>query len=150
MLGFLILVLALAAALAILMTLRRRSERAYVSQLREREERLKLALWATGEHYWDYNLSTGRLTRAQPDDTLVGDLLPRLPGPVELDEVIHPDDLPLARERLRHYLEGGTGMFRSEHRVLDANGEWVWIRARGRVVERDRDGNVVRMAGTAL
>jgi len=150
MLGFLILVLALAAALAILMTLRRRSERAYVSQLREREERLKLALWATGEHYWDYDLSTGKLLRAQPDDTIVNDGLPRLPGPVELDRLIHPDDLPLARERLRHYLEDGTRMFRSEHRVLDANGEWVWIRARGRAVERDRDGKVVRMAGTAL
>src|SRR5690606_12829695 len=150
MLGFLILVLALAAALAILMTLRRRSERAYVSRLREREERLKLALWATGEHYWDYDLSTGKLLRAQPDDTIVNDGLPRLPGPVELDRLIHPDDLPLARERLRHYLEDGTRMFRSEHRVLDANGQWVWIRARGRAVERDRDGKVVRMAGTAL
>jgi len=149
MLGFLLLVLVLVAALAVLTTLRRRSERAYVSQLREREERLKLALWATGEHYWDYDLSTGKLLRAQPDET-VDDSLPRLPGPVELDQVIHPDDLPLARERLQAYLDGATRMFRSEHRVLDTNGEWVWIRARGRAVERDRDGKVVRMAGTAL
>src|SRR3546814_3426393 len=41
-------------------------------------------------------------------------------------------------------------MFRSEHRVLDNLGQWVWIRARGRAVSRDAAGNVVRLAGTAL
>ena len=144
--GFLLLVLVLVAALAVVTALRRRSERAYVSELREREERLKLALWATGEHYWSYDLATGKVLRAQPDET-VGDSLPRLPDPVEVDQVIHADDLPLVRERLQAYLDGATRMFRSEHRVLDTGGEWVWIRARGRAVERDRDGKVVRMAG---
>jgi PAS domain S-box-containing protein len=150
MLGIIVLVLALVAALIVLMTLRRRSERAYVSQLREREERLKLALWATGEHYWDYDLVADKLRRSQPDDTVSDSGLPQLPQRVELAQVIHPDDLPLARERLRRYLEGETPMFRSEHRVLDVNGEWVWIRARGRVVARADDGSVLRVAGTAL
>src|SRR3546814_11051968 len=62
----------------------------------------------------------------------------------------HPDDLPLAQDNLRRYLEGATPMFRSEHRVLDNLGQWVWIRARGRAVSRDAAGNVVRLAGTAL
>src|SRR3546814_2752984 len=60
------------------------------------------------------------------------------------------DDLPLAQDSLRRYLEGATPMFRSEHRVLDNLGQWVWIRARGRAVSRDAAGNVVRLAGTAL
>src|SRR3546814_10644968 len=51
---------------------------------------------------------------------------------------------------LRRYREGATPMFRSEHRVLDNLGQWVWIRARGRAVSRDAAGNVVRLAGTAL
>src|SRR3546814_18466041 len=41
-------------------------------------------------------------------------------------------------------------MCRSEHRMLDNLGQWVWIRARGRAVSRDAAGNVVRLAGTAL
>src|SRR3546814_7854441 len=68
LLGFILLVLALVAALAILMALRRRSERAYVAKLRDCEEQLKLALWATGEHYWGYDLASGKLRRFQPDD----------------------------------------------------------------------------------
>src|SRR5690606_5819527 len=151
MLGFIGLVLALVVALVVLITLRRRSERAYVVQLREREERLKLALWATGEHYWDYDLATGSLRRSRADPaTVEGGHSPRLAEQVELEQTIHPDDLPLARERLRRYVEGETPMLRSEHRVLDVRGEWVWVRARGRAVERDADGRVRRIAGTAL
>ncbi len=149
-LGITLLVLALVVALAVLTTLRRRSERAYVDQLRDREERLKLALWATGEHYWDYDLVADKLRRSQPDGTASDDGLPQLPQLVELVQVIHPDDLPLVRERLRKYLEGATPMFRSEHRVLDVRDEWTWIRARGRVVARDADGRVRRVAGTSL
>src|SRR3546814_430559 len=151
LLGFIVLVLALVAALAILVALRRRSERAYVAKLRDREEQWKLALWATGEHYGDYELASGKLRRFQPDDeTTRADGLARLSGPVEVDQVLHPDDLPLAQDSLRRYLEGATPMFRSEHRVLDNLGQWVWIRARGRAVSRDAAGNVVRLAGTAL
>src|SRR3546814_4997736 len=83
LLGFIVLVLALVAALAILMALRRRSERAYVAKLRDREEQLKLALWATGEHYWDYDLASGKLRRFQPDDeTTRADGLARLSGQI--------------------------------------------------------------------
>ena len=151
LLGFIVLVLALVAALATLVALRRRSERAYVAKLRDREAQLKLALWATGEHYWDYDLASGKLRRFQPDDepTRTGGLA-RLAGPVEVAQVLHPDDLPLAQDRLRQYLEGVTPMFRSEHRVLDNRGQWVWIRTRGRAVARDAKGNVLRLAGTAL
>src|SRR3546814_5496161 len=96
------------------MALRRRSERAYVAKLRDREEQLKLALWATGEHYWDYDLASGKLRRFQPDDeTTRPDGLARLSGPVEVDQVLHPDDLPLAQDNLRRYPEGATPMFRS-------------------------------------
>src|SRR3546814_15019478 len=84
-----VLVLALVAALAILVALRRRSERAYVAKLRDREEQLKLALWATGEHYWDYDLASGKLRRFQPDDeTTRADGPHRLSGPVTRRSVV--------------------------------------------------------------
>src|SRR3546814_9868703 len=101
--------------------------------------------------YWDYDLASGKLSRFQPDDESTrADGLARLSGPVEVDQGLHPDDLPLAQDSLRRYLEGATPMFRSEHRVLDNLGQRVWIRARGRAVSRDAAGNVVRLAGTAL
>ena len=62
---------------------------------------------------------------------------------------IHRDDLPRCGEQLRQHLRGDLPLFLSEHRVLDDNGHWIWVRARGRVVERDGDGRALRMAGTA-
>src|SRR3546814_2043669 len=107
LLGFIVLVLALVAALAILVALRRRSERAYVAKLRDREEQLKLALWATVEHYWDYDLASGKLRRVQPDDeTTRADGLARPPGPVEVDQGLQPDDITLAPDNLRRDPQG--------------------------------------------
>ncbi len=118
--------------------------------MRERDEHLKLALWASGEHFWDYDLARRRLHRMRADEnaadsaeitvfTRQGDVPP-----------IHEHDVPLVMERLRGHLQGETPLFMSEHRMdLVGNGSWVWVRARGRVVERDPEGRPLRMAGTA-
>ena len=118
--------------------------------LRNRDERLKLALWASGEQFWDYDLVQRRLYRMRADETAVQTsditVLTRQ-GEVP---TIHEEDLPLVMERLRLHLQGKAPIFTSEHRMdMQGNGTWVWVRARGRVVERDADGQPVRIAGTA-
>ncbi len=118
--------------------------------LRNRDERLKLALWASGEQFWDYDLVQRRLYRMRADETAVqtGDItvLTRQ-GEVP---TIHEEDLPLVQERLRQHLQGKMPLFMSEHRMdMHNNGTWVWVRARGRVVERDGEGQPIRIAGTA-
>jgi PAS domain-containing protein len=51
---------------------------------------------------------------------------------------------------LQEHLQGRTQMFETEHRLRTKAGEWKWILARGRVVERDSSGKPLRMAGTFL
>ena len=51
--------------------------------------------------------------------------------------------------RLRGYITNNTPMFLSEHRVQDENGDWRWMRARGRAVARNDEGRITRIAGTA-
>ncbi|MGI8560868.1 MAG: diguanylate cyclase domain-containing protein, partial [Luteimonas sp.] len=149
-----LIALVLATLLAVglwAMTTRRRRERAYLEQLRDREERFKMALWATGERYWDYHLASGTLQRllVQPQDRRLGDQISL--HHVDLDQVIHPDDLPHALDRMQRYVAGETEMFLSEHRIRDdAARKWNWVRARGRAVEHDPDGRIIRVAGTAL
>jgi diguanylate cyclase (GGDEF)-like protein/PAS domain S-box-containing protein len=138
----------LAAIFAVLTHRRRHRDHAYLAQLRDREERLKLALWATGERYWDYDLRTGKLHR------LVLDAPHDVPGDMAEDvvaiaDLIHPDDQAQAFERLGAYLNGQSGTFRAELRVADGRGDWIWMRARGRTVATDPDGSVRRIAGTA-
>lgn len=134
--------------LAWLLVQRRRRERDYFAQLQEREERLQLALWASGEMFWDYDLARGELRSMRTHD---GEQRPDIAilTDVEQRHEIHEDDLPRVLERLRAHLRGESPLFLSEHRVRGANGAWTWVRARGRVVERNADGRAVRVAGTA-
>jgi diguanylate cyclase (GGDEF)-like protein/PAS domain S-box-containing protein len=143
-------VLALAALVALLLYRHRqwRREQAHVHALREREERLQLALWASGEYFWDYDLASRRLTSTRVRDDADGEH----PGgavETELEHPIHPEDLPLVRRRLREHLRGDAPMFVSEHRVLLDPVGWIWVRARGRIVERDANGHPLRISGIA-
>jgi diguanylate cyclase (GGDEF)-like protein/PAS domain S-box-containing protein len=144
--------LALAAVLGLVLSIvwirRTRAEKHHVNQLREREERLKLALWASSEQYWDYDLRTGHMHRMWVDTRSVAPEL-RVLTMTESDHRIHPDDRSLVEDRMRRHLRGETELFLSEHRALDSHGEWLWVRARGRVVETGPDGRARRIAGTA-
>ena len=144
-----VVLFALLVLLAVLLVRRKASERAYTAALNERGERLALALWASGERYWDYHVPSGQLRRligvAQQagDDGLVEDTMPA-------ETLLHPDDLPAAREALKRLLDDATSRYELQVRVTDGARGWFWVRARGRVVERDGSGAVLRIAGTAL
>ncbi len=146
-----IALLAVATVLGLLLvmwTRRTSADKRYTNQLREREERLKLALWASSEQYWDYDLKTRHIRRIWVDSRSHRSDLQVL-STTDGDHRIHPDDLPQVQEKLREHLNGQSELFISEHRILDPHGEWQWVRARGRAVETGADGKVRRIAGTA-
>ncbi|TWI07916.1 EAL domain-containing protein [Aerolutibacter ruishenii] len=128
---------------------RRRIEQNYFGQIREREERLKLALWASGEQFWDYDLAHGQVHRMRVDDPTGGPGGGEIRTQITTDHVIHGDDLPQVLDQLRQHLHGDSALFLSEHRTRAPDGSWQWVRARGRVVERGPDGRALRVAGTA-
>ncbi|UNK50941.1 EAL domain-containing protein [Lysobacter sp. S4-A87] len=146
--GAVLAALALALVLAWRRHRDRRRERGYFAQIRERDERLKLALWASGEQFWDYDLDSRVLRRTRADDQ--AGLTPELGVQTLVDSnlQIHPEDQPQAVEQLKRHLRGDAALFLSEHRVREDN-KWVWMRARGRVVERAANGRALRVAGTA-
>ncbi|MGH8061291.1 MAG: putative bifunctional diguanylate cyclase/phosphodiesterase, partial [Pseudoxanthomonas sp.] len=114
------------------------------------DEHLKLALWASGEHFWDYDLIRRRMHHMRANEAAPHSAeITVLTGQGDVP-TIHEQDMPLVMERLRGHLQGETPLFMSEHRMdLAGNGSWAWIRARGRVVERDPEGRPLRIAGTA-
>jgi diguanylate cyclase (GGDEF)-like protein/PAS domain S-box-containing protein len=128
---------------------RRRRELAYTDELRRREEHLKMALWGSGDDFWDLDIPGHTLRRLNAES--INDL-----GRGEQvsvtdwrNSVIHPEDLPEVEERMRQHILGHSAHFESEHRVRNAQGEWVKVLARGKVVEHDARGRATRVAGTA-
>ncbi len=144
------LLLALGVVLLSMIARRRSSDRRHIAELTEREERLTLALWASGEYYWDYDVASDMLKRRNVECAA-----PLVPGTMTdttdpLVDNVHPDDLPAVRERIAAVLAGSSETFFSEHRVPTAGGDFAWARVRGRAVERTDDGRIARIAGTAL
>jgi diguanylate cyclase (GGDEF)-like protein/PAS domain S-box-containing protein len=116
--------------------------------LSKSEQRLALALEASELGLWDWNLETDEIHHTQlrelfglePEQVqeMLAHLKPRL----------HPDDVPLLKRTLVEHLKGRSEDYRIDYRVRHRQGHWCWIEDRGRAVERDASGRVLRMLGT--
>ena len=115
--------------------------------LAESEERLQLALWGTGDEFWDADLRSGELVRVNPLPHIRFEHQePELTFPVLLDH-IHDEDRAAITAALDRHVRGDEAEFDSAYRLRDQQGDWRWVRSRGRTVERGADGRPVRMAG---
>jgi len=114
--------------------------------VREREERLSLALAGTSDILWDWDLAGNRLHLSPRWRELLGLETKQTGTPADWLERVHPEDAAPLRAALSSYLEGRTEVFEHEHRVRNGDGEWRWILARG-AARRDEKGAAVRAAG---
>lgn len=114
----------------------------------ESEQRLKLALWGTGDELWDLDLVKGELRRQNPLAMAGADEGEVVGGADAMRGLVHPDDLAAFDEAIAAHLSGEKSYIEVSYRMRDANGEWRWLLSRGRVVARDRTGRALRIAGT--
>ena len=125
-------------------------ELARVTEMRRKtEERLSLALEGSGLALFDWNLVDGSIYHSAQAAALRGDpAVEATCTPAELRRHVHREDLPLLLSRIRDAVTGESPGYHAEFRLQKRSGAWLWLRARGRVVERDRSGRAVRLAGT--
>jgi diguanylate cyclase (GGDEF)-like protein/PAS domain S-box-containing protein len=126
-----------------------RRERGLFETIREREQRLKLSLWGSGEVFWDYDLQNSEMHAMRIDEHGMQDPDAGVQMEIVREHEVHPEDLPRLNEQLIQHLRGESPVLLSEHRVRLGNGHWAWMLARGRVVDRDANGRALRIAGTA-
>jgi diguanylate cyclase (GGDEF)-like protein/PAS domain S-box-containing protein len=121
------------------------SERA----LRLSEERLKLALEASHLALWDWDVAGGQIyLSAQWNALLGGEQRQSTATLQQLQDLIHPEDLPVLRQRLIEVLKANARTYDCDHRVRNHSGQWQWIRSRGKITDRDANGRALRMIGT--
>lgn len=123
-----------------------------VHQLRQREADLKqseacwkFALAGLGPGVWDWNMQTGVVTANAGMQNLLG--CGAEISTQELFARLHPDDRPHFQRALGDHLAGRAD-FEFEVRLLDACGQYRWLRQRGSVVSCSPEGEPLRMIGT--
>jgi diguanylate cyclase (GGDEF)-like protein len=108
--------------------------------------RYALALEASQEGFWDWDLVADRLWGSNRWQSITGVTEASSPLSAWTDRV-HPYDKPRFEADLRAVQLGKSGSVRNEHRVWRGGGEWRWVTAHG-VVSRDESGRVTHVAGS--
>jgi len=115
--------------------------------LRNSEEKHRLAMEATQDGLWDWDVITGNVYYSPSWCHIIGEDNIQNSYPTWEDR-IHPDDKTRILNSLKAHLAGETSTWKEEHRLHNAEGIWIWVLGRGKVVKTDENGNPLRMIGT--
>lgn len=119
------------------------------ARIAEAETRWNFALTSTGQGVWNLDMRKGGLTYSETWVKMLGFAHGELDGdPGRWLTMIHPDDREIVAEADRAHLAGETPFFEAEFRMRHKDGHWVWILDRGKVIERDGEGRLVRAIGS--
>ncbi|MFZ2974231.1 MAG: bacteriohemerythrin [Ferribacterium limneticum] len=118
-----------------------------VEALRESEERLRLALLAANQAWFDLDLGTGAVVVSPNYARMIGEEAAEFKSSLAnwLDH-IHPDDIVALKQQFDRCLKL-PGAQTMEYRRRTTSGDWIWMQSVGEVVERDGDNRPLRMIG---
>ena len=119
---------------------------------RERERaqtRLQSSLEGARFGIWDWSASHGSLHLDRNCSLILGLDTNELAGTdAFLRELVKREDQAGVEQRIREHLKGETPFFEAEFRTWRRDGDWIWIGARGRVIQRSGQGTPLRFMGT--
>ena len=114
-------------------------------------DRLIMAIDASGLGLWTSNIERGEGFQDSGWNKMLG--YPEKDSTTGINEwlkLVHPDDEFKVIKEHSAALVSGKKTFDKEFRMRHADGRWVWIQSRGKVIERDAEGKALVLAGTHL
>lgn len=116
--------------------------------LRESEQRYALAVAGANDGIWDWSIREEEIYFSPRWKSILGYTEGEIADQVrEWFERIDQRDREQFNEALNQHLEGRTGYFECEYRMITKGGEVRWVSSRG-VAVRDELGTALRMAGS--
>ncbi|MCD6582089.1 MAG: PAS domain S-box protein, partial [Desulfuromusa sp.] len=117
--------------------------------LKQKEERLTLALEAATLGLWDWNIQTDELFFNNTYFNMLGYGSNAFPQSLETWKMLlHPDDLEKSVNAIQSSLSTTNPSWDIEFRMLSAKGGYRWIRGQGKVFEFTQGGAPLRATGT--
>ncbi|ACN15839.1 putative signal-transducing kinase with PAS/PAC domain [Desulforapulum autotrophicum HRM2] len=119
------------------------------NRLRLSEERLEMALAGANDGIWDWNLETGSVHYDTRYYVMLGYKPHEFQSSFEaFEKRVHSDDIVGVKNAIENYLSGKIDIFHQEFRMLNKNGDYQWIRSKGKIAVRDKQNKPVRFIGT--
>lgn len=119
-----------------------------LKRISETEARFAFAVEGAGDGVWDWNILTGAMPLSGHYEEMLGYEKGELEATVEAWAAsVHPDDVPDVQEQLQDYLSGKSSSYSPELRLRCKDGSYKWVLCRGTVVQRDAQGQPLRMIG---
>ncbi|MDZ7814426.1 MAG: PAS domain-containing protein [Planctomycetota bacterium] len=121
------------------------------TESRHARERLSLALDASHEGIWDWNIVSGSLYVSKRHYTMLGfDPGELKANIITFQDLLHPDEKEKVIRELKREVLKGSERFSTEYRMRTKSGHYRWIFCRGKVVSRDERGRPTRVVGANL
>ncbi|WP_245595583.1 MULTISPECIES: response regulator [Ferrimonas] len=118
-------------------------------KLKQSEERYHLAMDSVEDGVWDWYLDANQLICNPAYYTMLGYESGEFPLLIETYyRLMHPDDRQRVESYIDAYLDDSSTPFNIEFRMKGKDGHYRWILSRGRLVERDDEGEPIRLLGT--
>ena len=118
-------------------------------QLRESENRLRLALDAASNGVWERNLLTGEVYYGENwYHTLGYKDKNEFSGEHFFENLLHPDDKERFLAHREAYVQGKTLCYEVEYRIRNKAGGWQWMLSRGKAIAKDEQGKALQIIGT--
>jgi two-component system, LuxR family, sensor kinase FixL len=113
----------------------------------EAEERYRLAVRATNDAIWDYDIDNGTVDWSEMASGIIGSDEPLGSTPIGWwEERIHPDDMFRVLGSLQRALDGAPSRWSEAYRFRRDDGSYADILDRGFII-RDQSGKAVRAVG---
>jgi len=123
----------------------------FEAELRISKERMELALQGANLGMWDWDVQTGEVITNDRLAEMLGYSLGEIDPQLNVWKgLIYPEDMPRVEKAMAMHLKGHTLFYEIEYRMRSKSGDLIWILDLGKVMERDAEGNALRMSGTHL
>jgi len=142
-------VLLTTALLFLLVGREERRQAALLVLLQASEERWRFAIDGSDLGLWDWDVARGTVLFSTRWKSMLGYEEAEIGSSFsDWETRVHPEDLAKALADVQRLLRGEIALYSNEHRVLCKDGQYKWILAKGKVVQRDAKGQVLRVIGT--
>lgn len=116
--------------------------------LRKSEERYQLALLASKDGIYDWDIKNNKVFYSKTWNKIIGYEENELPDTYEvLEKLIHPEDRKAVLNVRNKYLNREIDKYNIEYRLVKKDGSYIWIQDSA-LAMWDNEGNPIRIIGT--